>query len=371
MAALSSPTLRFGTSVSRPAMMISQPVVSLSSRGRFLGFTGLKIRSYSTVSFAPSHSRCPRVSKHPGCVVCEAQETALDILAVTDETWQSLVLKADGPVLVEFWAPWCGPCRMIDPVIGELAQEYAGRLKCFKLNTDDSPSVATQYGIRSIPTIMIFVNGGLVPSLDYQKAKTASGFGPKVFIRSIITYLSFRCIILGAKRDRLPSPTTRLEVDDWSPIRNKTTCFVDIVYNIGFPGTYLVDITPIRTQPEIVESVTRFRARQENEHDLEESSKAKAAGLLTASSTEVRDLEQSRALQQGPSPSLEGRLTSRGKFWFYWLPPGFVPLTFMKMQVVFNVTHSFGYIDLYLTLLPSRVGMNKIICKNKFYDMKI
>lgn len=83
----------------------------------------------------------------------------LAVPAVTDRTWQSLVLKADGPVLVEFWAPWCGPCRMIHPVIGELAQQYAGKLKCFQLNTDDSPSIATQYGIRSIPTIMIFING--------------------------------------------------------------------------------------------------------------------------------------------------------------------------------------------------------------------
>ncbi|KAK5836969.1 Thioredoxin M-type, chloroplastic [Gossypium arboreum] len=153
IAALSLPTTsRFRTSFSRPA-------VSSYSRRGLPEFKGLKIQSYSLISFASTNSRYPRVSKHSGRVVCEAQETAIDIPAVNDETWQSLVLNADGPVLVEFWAPWCGPCRMIDPVIGELAQQYAGKLKCFKLNTDDSPSIASQYGTRSIPTLMIFLNG--------------------------------------------------------------------------------------------------------------------------------------------------------------------------------------------------------------------
>ncbi|CAN1239511.1 Thioredoxin M-type, chloroplastic [Linum grandiflorum] len=83
----------------------------------------------------------------------------LAVAAVTEKSWQSLVIESETPVLVEFWAPWCGPCRMIHPVIDELAKQYAGKLKCYKLNTDDSPSVATQYGIRSIPTVIIFKQG--------------------------------------------------------------------------------------------------------------------------------------------------------------------------------------------------------------------
>ncbi|HEX6828451.1 MAG TPA: thioredoxin TrxA [Burkholderiales bacterium] len=80
---------------------------------------------------------------------------------VTDDNFESEVLKSDTPVLVDYWAEWCGPCKMIAPILDELAREYAGRLKVAKLNIDDNQSTPPRYGIRGIPTLMLFKKGNV------------------------------------------------------------------------------------------------------------------------------------------------------------------------------------------------------------------
>ncbi len=89
----------------------------------------------------------------------------------TDGNWETEVIRSGLPVMVDFWAPWCGPCRMVAPLVEELADEYAGKVKFLKLNTDDNMQTAARYGIRSIPTLMVFKGGEMVDQVI--------GFRPK------------------------------------------------------------------------------------------------------------------------------------------------------------------------------------------------
>ncbi len=91
---------------------------------------------------------------------------------VTDQNFAEEVLTSDTPVLVDFWAPWCGPCRLVSPVVEEIAKEFDGRLKVVKLNTDDNPDTATNYHISGIPSLLLFKQGSVADQIVGAVPKT-------------------------------------------------------------------------------------------------------------------------------------------------------------------------------------------------------
>jgi thioredoxin 1 len=102
------------------------------------------------------------------------------VLAVADDSFDREVLQSTTPVLIDFWAPWCGPCRAIAPIVEELAKEYAGKLKVVKMNVDENPQTPSRYGVRGIPNLILFQGGqvkeqiiGAVPKTQLVKAITS------------------------------------------------------------------------------------------------------------------------------------------------------------------------------------------------------
>lgn len=138
--------------------------------------------TYSTCAKCGAKNRIPseRIGERPVCGRCKAPLSVADEggapIIVTDANFQTLVQQGRGLFMLDCWAPWCGPCRTIAPVIDGMARDYAGRMKTGKLNVDENPIAASRYGIQSIPTVILFVDGreadrvvGAVPRAELER----------------------------------------------------------------------------------------------------------------------------------------------------------------------------------------------------------
>ncbi len=114
-----------------------------------------------------------RATEDPNCGRCHQLLFPRKPVAVTDATWQREVEDSPIPVLVDFWAPWCGPCRALEPVIEQIAAERGGKLKVVKLHTDENPRVSARFDIRSIPTMMVFRGPLVIDQITGAQPKAA------------------------------------------------------------------------------------------------------------------------------------------------------------------------------------------------------
>ncbi|PSS19202.1 Thioredoxin like [Actinidia chinensis var. chinensis] len=152
------------------ASCLYRPSLSSSSRALALANPILSLSAFQRLSFQPRKTIGLRSSPQHLRIFCLRESRAT---VVTEKSWDNLILNSNVPVLVEFHASWCGPCRMVHRVIDELALEYAGRLKCFVLHADNDLQIAENYDIKAVPVVLLFKNG--------ERCDSVVGTMPKEF----------------------------------------------------------------------------------------------------------------------------------------------------------------------------------------------